>query len=105
MRKTSSRRIPSSTKGKRGARSARRECLNHLVLFGLGGLQRALDQYRVFFNEHRAHQGIGNRIPDALRSAGKETIALPGDGIIQPDEVRVQEFLGGLLKSYSRKAA
>ena len=67
--------------------------------------QRALDQYRVFFNEHRPHQGIGNRIPDALRSAGEEVIALPGDGIIQPDEVQVQEFLGGLLKSYSRKAA
>jgi len=32
-------------------------------------------------------------------------IALPADGIIRPDEVQVQEFLGGLLKSYSRKAA
>ena len=89
----------------RWVRSARRERLNHLVFFGLGSLQRALDQYRVLFNEHRPHQGIGNRIPDALRSAEEEVIALPGDGIIQPDEVQVEELLGGLLKSYSHKPA
>jgi hypothetical protein len=28
-----------------------------------------------------------------------------GDDAIQPDEVQVKEFLRGLLKSYSRKAA
>lgn len=89
----------------RWVRSARRECLNHLVFLGLGSLQRALDQYRIFFNEHRPHQGIGNCVPDDMRGDGEEAATSPGHGIIQPDEVQVEEFLGGLLKSYSRKAA
>ncbi len=89
----------------RWVRSARRECLNHFVLLGLGSLQRALDQYRIFFNEHRPHQGIGNRIPNDLRGDGEEATVLPSAGVTRLDDVQVEEFLGGLLRSYSRKAA
>ena len=80
------------------------ECLDHLILFGLSSLQRALRVYRDFFNGHRPHQGIGNRIPE--RQA---------DGAVPRDQahgirdrglaVECEQFLGGLLNSYYRKAA
>jgi hypothetical protein len=43
--------------------SATGECLDQLILVGMGSLQRALRIYRDFFNGHRPHQGIDNRIP------------------------------------------
>ncbi|RKY10454.1 MAG: hypothetical protein DRP56_00960 [Planctomycetota bacterium] len=33
------------------------------MIFGLDRLQYVLDCYVSYFNEHRPHQGIGNRIP------------------------------------------
>ena len=86
----------------RWVRSVTGECLDHLVLFGLGSLQRALSGYGGFFNGHRPHQGIGNLIPDRQRE-----VTL-GQRLTVPDhevEVECEQFLGGLLKSYSRKAA
>jgi putative transposase len=82
--------------------SVTRECLDHLILFGMSSLQRALRIYRDFFNAHRPHQGISNPVPDqqangeAVHTGGKPERALAVE--------RVQ-FLGGLLNSYSRKAA
>ena len=39
----------------RWVRSVTEECLDDLILFGRGGLQRALRIYRGFFNVHRRH--------------------------------------------------
>ena len=88
----------------RWVRSVTGECLDHLILFGLSSLERALRVYRDFFNGHRPHQGIGNRIPE--RQA---------DGAVPLDQahgirdrglaVECEQFLGGLLNSYYRKAA
>ena len=89
----------------RWVRSVRRECLNHLILFGLGRLQRVLNEYRVFFNEHRPHQGIGNRVPKVLRLPSADGCERPSDDPLAPGTVECEEFLGGLLKSYYRKAA
>ena len=85
-------------------RSATEECLDHLILVGLGSLQRALRIYRDFFNGHRPHQGIGNRIPD-LRARAE--LPLDGAAAIADGElvVECEQFLGGLLNSYHRKAA
>lgn len=84
--------------------SVTRECLDHLVLFGLDSLQRALCTYVRFYNAHRPHQGIANRIP-ARRVEG----AVPSDqsagAVGQAGTVHCQQFLGGLLKSYWRAAA
>jgi hypothetical protein len=41
----------------------KRECLNHLLVFGLNRLQCIVDCYTLYFNEHRPHQGIANNIP------------------------------------------
>jgi putative transposase len=86
----------------RWVRSVMEECLDHLVLAGLGSLQRALRMYQDFFNSHRPHQGIGNRIPERLRGGeSDQTRDLPQEELT----VECEQFLGGLLNSYHRKAA
>ncbi len=78
------------------------ECLDHLLIFGLNRLQRVVDCYTLYFNEHRPHQGIDNKIPSEynmkIRQQGGR---LPN---VNPDNVIRKEFLGGLLKSYRRVA-
>jgi putative transposase len=80
------------------------ECLEHLILFGMSSLQRALRVYCGFFNGHRPHQGIANRIPERRAAAG-----MPRDCADQMSDddlvVECEQFLGGLLNSYYRKAA
>ena len=87
--------------------SCKKECLNHLLIFGLKRLQRVLDVYTLYFNAHRPHQGIGNHIPGQLDHVGhgkaERTRADPS-GPLHLDRIQCQQFLGGLLKSYSRKA-
>jgi putative transposase len=84
--------------------SVTRECLDHLVLCGLGSLQRALRTSVSFYNEHRPHQGIANRIPAGERE-GEAPFDHPTDRPERPLRVACRPFLGGLLKSYSRRAA
>jgi putative transposase len=80
------------------------ECLDHLILFGMGSLQRALRIHRDFFNGHRPHQGIGNRIPE--RRATGEMLRDCAGAMTDGDlAVECEQFLGGLLNSYYRKAA
>ena len=84
--------------------SCKRDCLNHLLIFGLNRLQYVVDCYTSYFNEHRPHQGIGNKIPAKYnktdrRQGGSDLLNLSVRNIVRKD------FLGGLLKSYSRKAA
>ena len=83
--------------------SCKRNCLNHLLIFGLSRLQYVVDCYTVFFNEHRSHQGICNRIPAEYNMTAKRQ----GDGM--PGNITVRnvirkDFLGGLLISYRRAA-
>jgi transposase len=85
----------------RWIRSARQECLNHLILFGLKSLRRVMHTFRRFHNEHRPHQGIGNRTPACVRT-GYVIPATTGSPV---GNVGCEEFLGGLLKSYHRAAA
>jgi putative transposase len=88
----------------RWVRSVTEECLDHLVLAGLGSLQRVLRIYQDFFNSHRPHQGIGNQIPER-RAEG--AVALDrADGLRDRGiTVECEQFLGGLLSSYYRQAA
>jgi putative transposase len=86
----------------RWVRSVTEECLDHLILFGLSSLRRALRIYRDFSNGHRPHQGIDNRIPE--RQATRELD--PSGGLREGKHtVTCEPFLGGLLNSYYRKAA
>jgi len=69
----------------------------------LGSLRRTLACYRDFSNHHRPHQGIGNQIPDRLATGGLPV--LPAALTAQRLAVAREQFLGGLLNSYYRKAA
>jgi len=48
-------------------RSVRQECLDHLLIFHEKQLQRVLNEYVVYFNQARPHQGIGQQIPEPSR--------------------------------------
>jgi len=77
--------------------SCKRECLNHLLIFGLNRLQHVLDCYPLFFNEYRPHQGVGNKIPAEYDMSKKRQGGnLPN---IKSESVIRKEFLGRLLKS------
>ena len=83
--------------------SCKKECLNHLLIFGLNRLKHVVDCYTSYFNEHRPHQGIGNKIPAKYnktdrRQGGSDLLNLSVRNIVRKD------FLGGLLKSYRRAA-
>ena len=78
------------------------ECLNHLVIFGLNRLQNVVDCYALYCNEHRLHQGIDNDIPAECNANEKQR---GGSMPLKTRNVLRKDFLGGLLKSYSRQAA
>ncbi|MCJ7752522.1 MAG: integrase core domain-containing protein [Armatimonadetes bacterium] len=78
------------------------ECLDQLILFGMGALQRTLRIYRDFFNGHRPHQGIDNRIPARQSGGHVAHVERSSKGQLA---VECEQFLGGLLNSYYRKAA
>jgi putative transposase len=44
--------------------SARRECLDHVIILGRSHMKHVLEQYGLcYFNTSRPHQGIGQHIP------------------------------------------
>jgi hypothetical protein len=77
----------------RWIRSARQECLDHLLILGERQLHRTLTTYCRFYNERRPHQGLGQRCPVPLA-------AVTGVGPV----IR-RDALGGLLHDYSWAAA
>ncbi len=48
--------------------SVRRECLDHILVLGERHLHRVIKEYVEYFNQSRPHQGIGQRIPERLKS-------------------------------------
>ena len=75
----------------RWVQSIKRECLDHLILFGQAKLERVLASYVDHYHSERPHQGLGNELIHGT----------PWDG---RGEVVVRERLGGLLNSYRRAA-
>src|SRR5260370_22595639 len=49
--------------------SIRRECLDHIVIFGEGHLRRILAAYAVYYNELRTHLSLDK---DSLGSVGNQ---------------------------------
>ena len=83
----------------RAIKSVRLEMLNHVRVAGVDELQWYLDEYRAYYNEHRANQAIGGETPAAY---GRDS---PGAEVISLDEVRRRKlvrrsFAHGLLNSY-----
>ena len=82
--------------------SLRRECLNHFVFFGTGHLDSVKASYREFYLTDRPHQGKENELLTTKRRRLKR---IELDEPLAPSDVCCHKRLGGLLKSYSRKAA
>lgn len=83
----------------------KRECLNHFFCISLSQLDRIVQAYVSYYNQHRPHQSLGNvplgmrKYPIPIRMAES-----PADS----EEIgTVQRYarLGGLLNHYERKAA
>jgi putative transposase len=77
----------------RWIRSARAECLDHLLIASEAHLRRVLAEYVTYYNLARPHQGLEQRCPVALATPAR-------DG-----PVRRRDRLGGLLHDYYREAA
>lgn len=75
----------------RWVKSVKAECLERVILFGKGHLERTIKEYVTHYHAERPHQGIGNELIDCVRTTGR-------------GEVIVRERLGGLLNSYHRAA-
>ena len=77
-------------------RSVRHECLDHVLILHERQLQRVLNQYVVYFNRARPHQGIKQQIPELpVTSASRQT---------QSEKVIAVPVLGGLHHDYRRVA-
>ncbi len=77
----------------RWVRSARQECLDHVLIMSEAHLRRVLTAYVTHYNEARPHQGLGQQTP------------LPHDQQARRGPVWRRDVLGGLLHEYYREAA
>jgi transposase InsO family protein len=75
--------------------SVRRECLDHILIFGRRHLERVLCAYAEHYNRARPHRGLGLEPPEPRSDLRK---ALHG-------RVRRRDVLGGLIHEYERVAA
>jgi putative transposase len=83
----------------RWVRSARRECLDRLLIFGRRQLEHVLRVYIRHFNEQRPHRALDLRPPDC----GSGTDPSP-TAPVYPLQVRRRDLLGGLLHEYEAAA-
>jgi transposase InsO family protein len=44
--------------------SMKRECLDYFLIFNQYQLNQIVTSYADYYNQHRAHQGIEQRVPD-----------------------------------------
>jgi len=75
--------------------SVRRECLDHVLIFGERQLYRLIEAYVDYFNRSRPHQGIGQNVPCGPRA----DVTTPATGKITSLPV-----LNGLHHEYRRAA-
>ena len=75
----------------RFVRSIKEECLGHLILSSEDQLRYVLSEYLQYYHHERIHQGLGRIIEPQHEGNHGEIFCI--------------EHLGGLLKSYHRKAA
>jgi transposase InsO family protein len=81
----------------RWVRSARSECLDHLLILGRGHLEHVLRRYVAHYNAERPHRSLALAAP--AREPPPPTEASP------PLDVRRRDLLGGVLHEYYAVAA
>jgi putative transposase len=80
----------------RFVRTVRRECLDHVLIYGRRHLERVLQAYVAHYVEERPHRGLGLAIPAGMRTPPARR------GSRAP--VERKDLLGGLIHEYRRAA-
>jgi putative transposase len=75
--------------------SVRRECLDHIFIFGRRHLELVLRGYTEHYNRARPHRGLGLEPPEPRFNLGKAIHR----------KVRRRDVLGGLIHEYERAVA
>ena len=86
--------------------SIEQECLDRFVVFGGTHLDYLCAEYLAHYHVERPHQSLDNEPVQAPKKRGRRR-KRPGhisDELLPLAEVRCKQRLGGLLKSYGRKA-
>ncbi len=84
--------------------SVRRECTDHLLILGERHLHELVKEYVQYYNCARPHQGIGQRIPEAVRAPVQESPPTAGGTGKVGGKVISFPVLGGLHHDYRRAA-
>jgi putative transposase len=79
--------------------SMQQECLDHFIIMGTRHLDHLCSEYLAYYHEDRPHQSLDNR---PIRNRRRVPLT---DDVVPLRSIRCKSRLGGLLKSYSRKAA
>jgi putative transposase len=87
----------------RFVQSIQQECLDRFVIFGEKHMDHVCSEYLAHYHTERPHQGEG--IDNQLLIRARRRRQSKGDDGFSLDELQQSERLGGLLKSYCRKAA
>ena len=77
--------------------TARRECLDRILIVNRRHLERVLPAYIGHYNRHRPHRSLAQRPPSQLLPPVSETIAAL-------DCIRRRDVLGGLIHEYKAAA-
>jgi hypothetical protein len=77
----------------RWVQSARREALDHILIFGERHLRVVMTEYVDHYNRARPHRGLGLEVP------------LPHADVVTEGRIARRTRLGGLINEYSRLAA
>ncbi len=72
----------------------RRECLDHLLIYGERHLRQVLAGYARHYNEHRPHQSREQRPP----------LHEPGQVLDVTARIKRRQVVNGLISEYSRAA-
>ena len=72
----------------------RRECLDHLLIYGEQHLRQVLSAYARHYNEHRPHQSRGQRPP----------LYEPGQAVDVTARIKRTHVVQGLISEYRRAA-
>jgi putative transposase len=77
--------------------SARRECLDRLLILGRRHLELVIKTYALHYNEHRPHRSLGQRPPLSKLLANDEEATA---NVIDLGRVRRHDLLGELIREY-----
>ena len=78
----------------RYAGTLRRECLDHLLIYGERHLRRIVAEYARHYNEHRPHQSREQRPP----------LYEPGQSVDITSRIRRRQVVHGSINGYRRAA-